>query len=637
MITDKSRIIFKDSTSGSNLKNEGTMKQLTRFLLSLIFLGLMWAPLQAGCSFSRPKPPILLPDSLISVLEKKIEEFSWIAIQARIDPQIIFHLNQVIKGQPCDINTPHGDNKMTALMAAVMVDCHEVIDFCLTWQTNIDQEDSSGLTALSYALLINPNPLIVQKLIENKANINHRTHDGSTPLVMGSRSVYVLKDPQRVKNLCESSALLLRWGADPHACTLNRDGTLDFAIAHYNHHLVKTIFENAGAQLLAIPKNKDRLALALEMKKKKHVATHSNLDFIDANLRNRSMAKIIQMLNGSVKNQGKPQLSQEEKEKCISAAMLKREQSKKRASTDAPVSATTAAAAQSTISEMALDAPQERKNKEAEENEKKLAEKAAKRAVHLERRRFKKHENSATATFDPKATIAPKHDEHDVIKSGKNHEGIAGPRAEQSGKPVAQQTANNGPAKATPKSGATVKRTKKTLDKTVVQLVMYNAALSKPTTAKKDLKTLLADPRNATLLKKSFKAWKTKLKEIQDKRQKDEAEKALEVETHKKAFEKEGFTDMSPIDTSGLLGRYYEAVEAAEILKADANRASSAHGVSMLAKRYDEIAHEFIEIHTHLRASGYTGSETRFALGKHKAHQAKGSQPAQHTHTTANL
>lgn len=166
----------------------------------------IWADRGASETITGKKPPSVL---MISLGNLAGDDPEWYTtrddLNEYVSKRVEITIALVLAG--ADIHFRDADTKETPLMLAARYQNLECVKSILKKGARVEDEDSFGFTALLWAM--NPdkdNSSIVEFLLKNKANPNHKFRDGSVPLccVLG---------PGRLKYV----RLLVKYGANVNA------------------------------------------------------------------------------------------------------------------------------------------------------------------------------------------------------------------------------------------------------------------------------------------------------------------------------------------------------------------------------------------------------------------------------------
>ena len=89
-----------------------------------------------------------------------------------------------------DVNSPTGNNGMTALMTATLSNQLSVVKFLLSYGANVNIQDKSGWTALMHASLAG-DVNIVKILLSHGADVNIKSDEGDTALSIAETNKHI--------------------------------------------------------------------------------------------------------------------------------------------------------------------------------------------------------------------------------------------------------------------------------------------------------------------------------------------------------------------------------------------------------------------------------------------------------------
>lgn len=110
-----------------------------------------------------------------------------------------------------DINCTTRYNGLTLLQTAVVEKKHDIVAYLLSRGAQIDKCEKDGINALILACYMNDKEMI-QLLLKNKANVNHKTKDGYSILMC-----LILGKDKNQYDIQETAKILIEAGADVNA------------------------------------------------------------------------------------------------------------------------------------------------------------------------------------------------------------------------------------------------------------------------------------------------------------------------------------------------------------------------------------------------------------------------------------
>jgi len=185
----------------------------------------------AGIEFSMllPKSSDFVKSVLtgsLSMLKKmwkpELKEFTFGTIKS---PLMHLLIHGATRLRICD--KPDGSSS-GPLSESKLAEYKAVIDFLFDQGCRLDARDEIGYTAVSYATCMPPQPDLLEYLLSKGADPNLQSVFGCHPLVCAVQ----------MQN-CQTAAILLRYGANPHLGT--NDGVTPHAMAGINREMVATI------------------------------------------------------------------------------------------------------------------------------------------------------------------------------------------------------------------------------------------------------------------------------------------------------------------------------------------------------------------------------------------------------------